>query len=115
MRKFCLALGTAIAMSAFVIGSASAAPMSRAATGEAPAVESQVLKVHGWHRWCEWGPVRYHRHVPGVGNVPCERGGGWGGGGGGDGDHCRHTRHKCGERYGWGNWEFRHCMRRKGC
>lgn len=30
-----------------------------------------IQKVHGWHRYCDWGPVRFHRHVPDIGNVPC--------------------------------------------
>ncbi len=32
---------------------------------------SLVTQAHYWHRYCSWGPARYHRHVPGVGNVPC--------------------------------------------
>lgn len=29
----------------------------------APAADSAVIKVHGCHRSCEWGPVlRWHRH-----------------------------------------------------
>lgn len=29
--------------------------------------------------------------------------------------HCRHERHECAERWGWGTWEFRRCVRRHGC
>lgn len=30
------------------------------------------LKIHGTHPYCEWGPTRFHRHVPGIGSVPCD-------------------------------------------
>lgn len=58
-------------------------PFARPAhAAPAPALSAQVAKVlaeqnaavekvHGWHRFCAWGPARFHRHVPGVGNVPC--------------------------------------------
>src|SRR5215468_5335869 len=28
---------------------------------------------------------------------------------------CRRMRHECAERWGWGTWEFRRCVRRHGC
>lgn len=64
----------AILVAALAIGitSASATPLPKM-EGSAPASEmtQNVEKVHGWHRYCAWGPSRYHRHVPGVGRVGC--------------------------------------------
>ncbi|MBL8564494.1 MAG: hypothetical protein JNM89_02115 [Hyphomicrobiaceae bacterium] len=100
----------ATAMFGFMLAGAApafAAPMGGIADGRA-VTESQIQTVHGWHRSCEQGPVRYHRHVPGVGNVPC------GTGGGGYG-RCAGWRNECGDRWGWGNWRFRQCMRNHGC
>lgn len=67
---------------------------------------SAVIKVHGWHPYCAWGPVRYHRHVPGYGNVPCERGAH---------NRCHAWRRECADRWGWGGWRFRRCLDRHGC
>jgi hypothetical protein len=50
---------------------ASAAPFPKTGGAAPVGVGLPVEKVHGWHRHCEWGPARYHRHVPGVGNVAC--------------------------------------------
>lgn len=85
--------------------SALAAPIVSVPTGSL-ALPSNVQQVHGWHRNCAWGPARYHRHVPGIGNVPC-----YGEGGG----YCRKWRHICADRWGWGGWEFRRCLRNHGC
>ena len=30
-------------------------------------------------------------------------------------DGCRVTRHMCAERFDWGSWRFRRCVRRNGC
>lgn len=66
----------------FVVAVSMAAGISVSAASAAPAprLDTQVAgelnllkKVHGWHRYCAWGAVRYHRHVPDVGNVPCHR------------------------------------------
>jgi hypothetical protein len=51
---------------------ANAVPLMRPAeapTSAGSAVE--IEKVHGWHSYCARGPARWHRHVPGAGNVPC--------------------------------------------
>ena len=50
---------------------ASAAPLPRMESGAPANAAAPIEKVHGWHRYCAWGPGRYHRHVPGVGNVRC--------------------------------------------
>jgi len=50
---------------------ATAAPLPKLDGAVPPAVTAPVEKVHGWHRYCAWGPAHYHRHVPGVGNVGC--------------------------------------------
>ena len=31
------------------------------------------------------------------------------------GDRCRWVRRRCAERWGWGTWEFRRCVARRGC
>jgi hypothetical protein len=28
---------------------------------------------------------------------------------------CRYQRHRCAERYDWGTWEYRRCVRWHGC
>lgn len=35
--------------------------------------------------------------------------------GGRDRHRCHHVRRTCGERWGWGSREFRHCVRHRGC
>jgi len=30
-------------------------------------------------------------------------------------DRCRWVRRRCAERWGWGTWEFRRCVARRGC
>ncbi len=30
-------------------------------------------------------------------------------------DGCRATRHMCADRFDWGSWRFRRCVRRHGC
>lgn len=88
-----------------------------------------VEKAHAWHRYCEWGPFRFHRHIPGVGNVRCRQH-----------RHRRYSRrydrdysyryerrrqrnarrcdawfHECKARWGKRNWRFHRCMRRNEC
>jgi hypothetical protein len=60
--KACLsAASLGLAIMGFA-ASANALPLSGPADGIA--AESQVVKVHGCHRSCEWGPVlRWHRHI----------------------------------------------------
>jgi len=49
---------------------ANAAPLSPASSAPA-GVESQVEKVHGYHRSCKRGPARWHRHTRSDHNVRC--------------------------------------------
>jgi hypothetical protein len=84
-------------------------PISGLTTTDASPSGSQILKVHGWHRYCAWGPYGYHRHVPGIGRVPCDEGGYH------EGQSCRSWRHECADRWGWGNWRYERCLRRHGC
>ena len=28
---------------------------------------------------------------------------------------CRHWRHECASRWGWGTWRFHRCLRNHGC
>jgi hypothetical protein len=30
-------------------------------------------------------------------------------------DRCEHRRHECAERWGWGTWRFRRCVRLHRC
>lgn len=110
MRKIMLGLSAAV-VGAFIGFSASAAPMTPVAPSD-----SGLVKAHGWHFHCDWDRRGHHRHVPGVGRVPC-RDGHWRDDRRDDrrGDSCRHHRHRCADRWGWGNWEFRRCLRRHGC
>jgi hypothetical protein len=53
---------------------ASAAPLSPAATGSTADDAAPIVKVHGFHHRCRWGPRRgwWHRHVGYYGRpVPC--------------------------------------------
>jgi hypothetical protein len=70
MRNFRIFLAAVAATLAAFVLPANAAPL---ASLDKPAVTSAPLvqKTHGWHYRCAWGPYRYHRHVEGVGNVPC--------------------------------------------
>ena len=91
-----------------------------------PAVPSANLveKTHAWHRYCEWGPFRFHRHIRGIGNVRCRR------------HRRRHVRrydyrydryarrnarrcdawhYECKARWGKRNWRFNRCMVRHQC
>ena len=61
------AIAAAFAVSALPANAAPASGLSDALKGDA----GLVVKVHGWHRYCEWGPFRYHRHIPSIGNVEC--------------------------------------------
>lgn len=52
----------ALAFTALATTTASAMPSAGA--GGIAAGESQVIKVHGCHRSCEWGAIlRWHRHI----------------------------------------------------
>lgn len=116
MRAF-RSLSAVIAVSAALLaGSASAAPTTGAAGWARPASGAGLVeKVHGWHSHCAWGPGgRYHRHVPGLGNVLC-------------GPPppvyrapvpvpaCGAWRGECASRWGWGTFEYRRCLRTRGC
>jgi hypothetical protein len=70
----------AITSAAFALP-AKAAPLSGLAN-PAAGESNLIQKVHYWHYDCQWGPFRYHRHVPGVGNVRCYR------------DHYRYRRYR---------------------
>ncbi|HRD76870.1 MAG TPA: hypothetical protein PK264_13200 [Hyphomicrobiaceae bacterium] len=57
-------LAVAGALLAMGVTTASAAPLARtepAVTSSTPNIE----RVHGWHRSCQWGPIRrwWHRHT----------------------------------------------------
>jgi hypothetical protein len=106
MAKVRLILAGAVTALGMSLSSAQAAPIGVLNEGLLAAGGSLVEKTHGWHPYCAWGPVRYHRHVPGYGNVPCYRG---------PSPRCRAWRHRCAERWGWGGWEYRRCLRRHGC
>lgn len=99
-------LAAAAFFSVFAAVSASAVPLNSAA-GSAASAPSDIIQVHRWHHRCAWGPVRYHRHIPGIGNVRCKR------------HHwrkrCHRVRHMCADRWDWGNRHFRRCVRRRGC
>ncbi|MDX2289814.1 MAG: hypothetical protein NW217_13455 [Hyphomicrobiaceae bacterium] len=69
--------------------------------------ESLVVKTHGWHGACAWGRAGPHRHIRGYGRVPCGRPN--------FGNRCRIWRHECADRWGWGGWRFRRCLRNHGC
>lgn len=74
MRILACLAGSLAAIGIFT-STASAAPLPRAQiTG---AADVNVEKIHGWHRHCAQGPLHFHRHVPGAGNVSCYRGGGY--------------------------------------
>ncbi len=62
---------TAATMLAASLVPASAAPLTGLAAPKGDT--GGLIKVHGWHGYCAWGPLRYHRHVEGIGNVPCYR------------------------------------------
>ena len=114
MRKIFLVLGAVVAMFASV-GSASAASVTPQAAGSTPAVESAIVKVHGWHNRCRRGPVwrwggrgRCHRHrgwkVRRCSPRRCWR----------RPPRCRYWRRECRDRFGYG-WRYRRCKRRHGC
>jgi hypothetical protein len=77
-------------------------------------VESQVVKVHGWHSSCRRGPARWHRHVRGRGNVPCRRAGGYHRSGPRL-NRCGVVYNRCYARYGRGSRAYYRCMKRAGC
>lgn len=72
MRTIFVAIAGAAAALGLTISAASAAPLGSLGGGAFPQA-NLIQKTHGWHRYCDHGPVRFHRHVPGVGNVPCGR------------------------------------------
>ena len=60
--KACLSATSFVFALVTLAASASALPVAGA--GTAVQAESQVIRVHGCHRSCEWGPaLRWHRHV----------------------------------------------------
>jgi hypothetical protein len=69
-----LSLCFGVGLLALTAGPVAAAPVSPTTV---PMTEtSDVLKVHGYHRSCRWGPRRgwWHRHVGPYGRpVPCGR------------------------------------------
>lgn len=104
MAKIRFVIAGAVIAVGMSLSSAQAAPIGP--QGVLAAGGSLVEKTHGWHHYCAWGPVRYHRHVRGYGNVPCYRG---------PAPRCRGWRHECASRWGWGGWRFRRCLERHGC
>jgi hypothetical protein len=70
-------MGMIHAFAALAVASAFGASAAAAVLPAKPAEPAgqnstlEVDKVHGWHSYCARGPVRWHRHVPGIGNVPC--------------------------------------------
>lgn len=60
------------AAASFGASVASAAPPSPAAMSPSGA-QSNVEKVHGYHRGCRAGPNRWHRHLRSGRNVRCYR------------------------------------------
>jgi len=106
-----LLIGSTIVASAAPITPTAALPVDLSTqTG------SLVLKIHDWHRRCEYGPRRFHRHIPGVGNVRCGRrfrrfrrdryrpv------------NRCRAWRNECRDRWGRRSWRFDRCMARHEC
>jgi len=109
MRKFLQFVATALMIGGLAISSATAAPLNNFGKGATAPGQSLIQKTHGWHRFCEQGPARFHRHVPGRGNVRCFRGRP-----GGGFRRCRRWRNECSYRWG-GGWRYRRCMRRHGC
>ena len=116
MLKSALALAAALTMLAFTSGSTSAAPMSPQAAGATPAVESHVVKVHGGHMKCVYGPSRLcrrccHKHLKPLSPRPvltkrCS----W--------RSCRvcwKSHYRCKRRCGRNFRCYRVCMRRRGC
>lgn len=63
-------IAVALTSAAFALPT-KAAPLSNLDTPLAGASTGLIQKVHGWHYDCEWGLFRYHRHIPGIGNVRC--------------------------------------------
>lgn len=72
MRTIVAAIAGAAAVLGMSISMASAAPLGSLGSTSLSQT-SLIQKTHGWHRYCDHGPARFHRHVPGVGNVPCGR------------------------------------------
>lgn len=70
MRLTSAFAGLALAMT-FGASAANAIPLAKPVDTAAAGVATEVEKIHGWHSYCARGPARWHRHVPGAGNVPC--------------------------------------------
>lgn len=120
LRIATLAVGAVLLTAA----AATAGPLSGAGSASKSLDSGGVTQVHGWHRYCDWGPQTFHRHVPGYGRVIC-------GGGPGHGprhgpslqfrigpkpDHsCKGVKFMCADRWGWGTWKFENCMAKRGC
>ena len=95
LGKWHLVLGSLVIAAAISVSSAHAAQFGLANSGGNWTEQSRLVeKTHGWHHYCDRSPVRYHRHVPGLGNVPCE----------GDGYHRRHWYRYDDDR---GRWRYR--------
>jgi hypothetical protein len=72
MARFGLMAAGFVAAMGLSLSSAQAVPAPKPATA-AQSGNPLVEQVHGWHRYCAWGPRRFHRHIPGIGNVACRR------------------------------------------
>jgi hypothetical protein len=72
VRNLSLLLASLTILTGLLISSAQALPMGASRMASMPE-DAFVHRAHGWHHFCAWGPARFHRHVPGYGNVPCYR------------------------------------------
>lgn len=84
----CLSV-TVLTLSPLAVSAATTTPMQ---FGTQAADNSFVQPVHDHWRYRDW-----RRRDEG----------GW--------RHCRAWRHRCADRWGWGTWDFRRCLRRHGC
>jgi hypothetical protein len=72
IRKLSFAAATVVAVSLLASAHGKAATIGPlGGLKSAGVVQSNVEKVHGWHRTCRRGLNGYHRHVPGVGRIQC--------------------------------------------
>ncbi len=72
MARFGLIVAATGSLLMLAAAAAQAAPAARLVSPALQGSEGLVIKVHGWHRRCRQGPVRFHRHVPEFGNVRCD-------------------------------------------
>jgi hypothetical protein len=93
-------LGGALAAVALLAPGASSAA---APTTVAPSIEVTLVQPAQWWRWRrdDDDRDRYWRYRDWRYD--------------GYGRRCRYVRHECAERWGWGTWEYRRCVRRHGC